>query len=143
MQIYFGGAWREITSGQIFANGAWRNLVQIQEYFSANWREVANFASSGSGGSLSLVASPDEIDTHGTTDLTSAQFTATPAGGLAPYTYLWAFTSQDGGVVFSINSPTLAITTVTMTGTLGPNSSKIATLQCTVTDSLGTTCDQQ
>lgn len=138
MQIFFGGAWREITSAQVFANGAWRDLVQIQEYFSSAWREVANFTAApgdeGSGSPLTVAATPSTITTHGGASQTSAAFTATPSGGLAPYTYVWSFNFEAAGPVFTINSPTLATTTVSATGLSG---SKQAWLLCDCTDALG------
>lgn len=137
MKIFFGGAWREITSAKIYANGAWRAIVQAKEYYSSSWREVANL-SGGSSGPLTVTASPSLITTHGGSSQTSAAFTATPSGGLAPYTYSWTFNYEDPGPVFTIDSPTLATTTVSATGVA---STKQAWLLCDCTDALGATAN--
>lgn len=62
---------------------------------------------------------------------TTASVTVTPTGGVSPYTYAWSLVSGD---TLTVNSPTAATTTFSVTGL---NSGDIASAlyRCTVTDS--------
>lgn len=66
--------------------------------------------------------------------LTTGSVTVTPSGGTGPYTYAWAI---DTGDTFTINAPTSATTTFSVT--LGGDESAAAVYTCTVTDSLAAT----
>jgi hypothetical protein len=63
--------------------------------------------------------------------------TATPSGGLAPYTYSWSVVSSVGSA--HIASPATASTILSMTGLSVGDNSGSAQFRCTVTDSLGAT----
>ena len=131
MQAFSGAAWRPIVTAKAFIGGAWRTLTVGKAYNSGQWRSVASFVLP-----MSLTITPNPDNTGGSGYFTSKLMTATPAGGLAPFTYAWTLIS--GSV--SINSPSTASTTVSGDVTYGD----IAfTLQCTATDSLGTTSTAQ
>jgi hypothetical protein len=144
IQVRFGGAWRAITGAQVYAGGAWRQLVAAQVYSGGAWRQVANFTppggGGGGGGSLAVTTSSNAISGLGapsSTTVTTNSVTATPSGGLAPYTYAWSFVSTDGQS-YTINSNAVATTTVTGSG-LPLDTANTCTIHCVVTDSLGTT----
>jgi hypothetical protein len=72
--------------------------------------------------------------TGSTSTITSDSATATPSGGLAPYTYNW--TSSDG--LTSALSPTLATSAFRSTGNVIGESIDVI-MTCHATDSLGVT----
>lgn len=123
------GAWRTITAAEAFVGGAWRTLVSAEAYVSGAWRGVGTFVQP-----LTLATSPSAVSkTAHAFIITSDPVTATPSGGAGPYSYAWSVFS---GGPFTINSPTSATTTITANVTGGDKS---GTVQCVVTDSLGTT----
>lgn len=65
-----------------------------------------------------------------------ASSTATPSGGVAPYSYLW---SQVSGGTFTIDSPTSASTNFRRAGNPPTPSPSSGTYRVTVTDSIGGT----
>jgi hypothetical protein len=70
--------------------------------------------------------------------MTSRFATATPTGGLAPFTYAWTLVSSTGLTGITINYPTSASTSVTATLTVPVGTTGYANLKCTATDALGT-----
>lgn len=81
---------------------------------------------------MTASASPTSIYKVGpTASQTTTSTTVTPAGGVSPYTYSWAFVSGD---TLTITSPTAATTTFSITGLI-VGDSRTATYRCTVTDS--------
>lgn len=134
MEARIGGAWREIIYGEVYINGAWRRLKYAEGYISGAWRQIANFIEP-----LTLDVSPPAPSKFGTSDtITSNTVTATPTGGLAPFTYSWVRTS--GSTDIDVNSPAAASTTFTGAG-LDADTLTTATFTCTVTDALGSTAD--
>lgn len=149
MQLRLGGAWQAIAGAKVFASKSWRTVVAVRIYSGGAWRLVANWTppsppppgggggtgGTGGGGTISVSISPSPFTGQNTRTGTTprATLTATPHGGLSPYTYSWTtVTSSDP---MTIVSPTLASTVVK-----GPDStSSTATFRCTVTDSLGVT----
>jgi len=87
-------------------------------------------------GALSLSTLPaSRLKTQfGAGSITSSSFTAVPANGTGPFTYLWTVISGDA---VTINTPTAVSTTVTSTIAIGQE--KVTQLQCVVTDSLAAT----
>jgi hypothetical protein len=127
MEVRCGGAWRTITTGEAFVNGAWRTLRYGEAYIDGAWKQVATFVQP-----LTLSVSPPSTGANaGAT--TTPSVTATPSGGLGPFTYSWAKLSGDA---VSANSPSLATTSFTLTSGSPPAN---ATFRCTVTDALGST----
>lgn len=94
-----------------------------------------------SGGGLSASASPPAVSKTqgsfgpGALTLTSNTTTVTPAGGVAPFTYAWAYLSGDTGV-----NPTAASSaTSAFSGSIAVGEVKSTTFRCTVTDANGAT----
>jgi hypothetical protein len=127
MRAYISGAWREIESGRVRVGGAWKNLTRIRAYVSGAWEDVATFTPP-----ISLGLTPDIIGdifiSPGT--YTSPLVTATPVGGVAPYTYSWAYTSGTTG--YTIANPTSASTRFTRSFVV--DGEYITNFTCTVTD---------
>lgn len=71
----------------------------------------------------------------GSETVTSELATATPSGGLAPYTYAWTHVSGDAAI--TITSDTSQSTTFSKFMT--PGASTSAVKRCTVTDAYGQT----
>lgn len=92
---------------------------------------VASTSIAASAGALTAYASPvfASATRSGTGSITTNTITVTPAGGTGPYTYAWAFITDDA---FTINSPTAATTSFTRLLTNGTSVS--ADCKCTVTD---------
>ena len=138
MKLFLGGAWRDITAGQIFISGSWHKLASAQQYNGGQWRTIANFTppgtGGGGGGSMTLKVSPNPCgSTTNSTTISTPFCTVTPFGGLAPYTYSW--TATNGA---RANTPTQASCNFTMMGVAQFNEvDAIAT--CVVKDSLGVT----
>lgn len=146
--IRFGGIYRDPSGCRAFKGSAWRNILQIQVYKGGAYRIVANFTAPGSGdtpppsggggggssGSLTLSVTPSALETDSfASPITTDGALATPSGGLAPYTYVWAKLSGDN---ITVNSPASASTS--FTGSVPADSTRSAIFRCTCTDSLGT-----
>lgn len=89
---------------------------------------------------LSATASPTFCsgvgDSPSAIDVTTQATTATPAGGVAPYTYAWSRTGGDTDV--NALGPT-AQTTGFQVSNINPSEEKEATFICTITDAAGST----
>lgn len=132
MKLRLGGEWRDISAAKVYLNGAWRPLVAIKIYYDSAWRDVANFT--GGGGSVTLSISPSPVTRTGRNEtINTANVTATPAGGLAPYTYAW--TKQSGDSISAVSSSS-AVTQFQATG-MAVDETRQAVFRCTCTDSLG------
>lgn len=130
------GTLRTITRGYARLAGVTRTLKTAKVMDGGVLRTVAIFASP-----LSLTASPagaaNTYESFGMPlpqTLTTDLITAIPAGGLAPFTYAWAYLSGD---VFSVSHPTGAGTYFNYT--FNAFGFRSATYRCTVTDSVGST----
>lgn len=134
MKIFLGGAWHEVSRRYVFIGSAWRRITRRMVYIDGAWETAARFLDP-----LTVAISPlsaaaivsSHIPTVGTVYLS-----ATPAGGLAPYTYAWV-ANPDFGPAPSIGAPTSANTAVFQS--IPPGTQYESTLQVTVTDSLGQT----
>jgi hypothetical protein len=83
---------------------------------------------------LSSSSVSGSINRAGTGTAPTRTVTATPNGGVAPYTYLW--TRTDGGShAWNITSPTSA--TTAFSTLVSTNTEQTATFICTVTDATG------
>lgn len=133
MTILDAGASRTITTGWVRQAGVLRRLQKVQVMDGGTLRTVATFApplsASASPGSVSGTSSGS-----GPTDTTTSATTASPTGGLGPYTYSW--TRISGEPTAAVNSPTMATTTFTATITPG---TQVATFEVTITDAFGQT----
>lgn len=149
MKIYKGGAWRTITGCRIFKGGVWRRVEAARIYKSSAWRLAANYTAppsspgggggGGGGGTITLAISPTSFSASGldTLTVTTGALTATPSGGLAPYTYSWTVSASTGSGTNIINSRTSASTTLTVD--FPAYGTQSVTLSCVATDTLGTT----
>lgn len=129
MRARVGGSWQEVESGLVRVGGAWKRLDSVRVYVSGAWKDAETFTPP-----LSVTTSGDEVASRlGAGVATSLPVTATPAGGLGPYTYAWTRLSGVG----SANSPTSASTTFSATLSNGDDVSGV--FRVTVTDSLANT----
>lgn len=140
-QIRVGGEWQEPSACKVFLSGSWRDVVSVKIYKDSAWRTVANFTApgddGGSAGSLTLAATPSGLSsTNSDSSQSVGDFIATPSGGLAPYAYVWSIVTSAAGPTFTIDAPARARTSVTASG-LSLASTKTCTIQCVVTDGLG------
>lgn len=134
-EVEIDGAWHTLSRGEVYVGGAWRTLTRAEYYDGTAWKQVASFVIP-----MTLSLSPPSQalygSSHSPVTITSAPITATPTGGLAPFSYLYSITDQLGGTVSltsTSSASTLASSTVTSGGMVE------CTVHCVVTDSLGTT----
>lgn len=135
-RILDNGTLRTPTRLRIMQAGLLRTIKTLKVMDGGTLRTVAIFASP-----LSVSASPSEAtgSFNGSgvfppQTLTTDLVTAIPSGGIAPYTYAWAYLS---GSTFTVSHPTSA-------GTFFSHNfvafgTRSGTYRCTVTDSLGST----
>ena len=132
MDAFIAGAWRSPNRGEVQVGGTWRRLTRAEAYIAGQWRTAVTFILP-----LAATANPNSVAGYGSarkpTQVASGFTTATPSGGLGPYSYSWAIISGDP---VTISTPTSATTNFR-----GANANSVA--RCTVTDSLGSTatCD--
>lgn len=132
------GAYRTITRLRV-RDGSITRLIRTVKVMDANGVTLRTVASLAPPLSLSINPSTvsGSVNTALPTPVTTSATTATPSGGIGPYSYAWAVEQPDYGVV-TIGAPTNATTTFTHTRTnLGDLVFALAT--CTVTDGLGQT----
>lgn len=129
VQTRAGGAWLSPNRCQLYVGGSWRQVISIKGYSGGAWRDLATFASP-----MSLSISPNPASSSGYTSTQAVNVTASPTGGLSPFTYSWALVAGSGVTALS---PTSAVTDLQATG-LVADSERFATFRCTATDSLGT-----
>lgn len=135
MNIYANGGWRTPSAAEIYAAGGWRVITRAQCYSGGSWRTVATFASSLTA---SLIATPtDVLVSSNTIGYGSSILTATPSGGVAPYTYSHAITDHLGSVSPSLSTPTMA-TTYLNGGAYYTTTDEVA-VTVTITDAIGQT----
>lgn len=142
MDIRIGGAWQSPSAADAYVNGAWRSLQYGEAYISGAWQTIANFTppstGDGANGTLTLGVSPTDISGLGVGGGTTNSATATPNGGLAPYTYVWTITAQDPVYTFTLTAPNSASTALAVSG-LSPGARASCSIQCSCSDSTGLT----
>jgi hypothetical protein len=131
MRVRTGGAWRPVTSGRVRVNNAWRTLTRAMVYHDGAWRDGAVFTpplslALNSGSAFAFTVPPGTAVTD--------PITATPTGGLGPFTYSWTRIAGSVGTAATPNSAT-----TTFSQFMGASETVSATFRCTVTDSLGST----
>jgi hypothetical protein len=130
MDAYIGGAWRSVASGDVRIDGQWRRLTRCEAYIGGAWRTGKTFTPP-----LSVSISPTTLNAISlASPVISEGATATPTGGLGPYTYSW---TRITGTLGSATSPTLASTNFAAFTSDGESGS--STFRCTVTDSRSST----
>lgn len=135
-----GSVTRTVTAMKAMDGGTLRNIlrVKVMDADGTTLRTVASFADP-----LSVSISPAGVfgiaNSAASVSVLSNSATATPAGGLAPFTYAWSVISDTNpsGTV-SANSATAATSTFTMTN-VPAYTTYTAVLRCTVTDAIGQT----
>ena len=157
MEAYIGGSWRTLSSAEAYINGRWRALRYAEAYISGQWRTIATFTTpttphSGGGGgggtgggggggggttTFTLTASPSSVSGEANTNrVTSGSITATPSGGVSPYTYSWSAVTEVGGSL-GFTAASLATTAVSIFSTDPATVS--GTVHCVCTDAAGKT----
>jgi hypothetical protein len=131
VRVRADGAWRTVRSGRIRINNAWRQLTRAAVYHDGAWRQSAVFVEP-----LTLAAAPPFTDGIIIVPGTAAtgNVTATPSGGLAPFTYAW---TRISGAEASISNPANATTSFSLFMATPGDLSTV--FRCTVTDALGST----
>ena len=128
MEAFIAGAWRSLVRAETYTSGQWKAVSRGEAYIGGGWRSLFSTALP-----MTLSVSPTQVSGYATPfkpvtqTITTDPVTATPSGGLGPYTYAWS-----GG-----NTPLSA--TNSFTRTLPGNTDAFDTFTVTVTDSLGST----
>lgn len=129
MRVRVNGDWKEVESARVRVGGAWKQVSSVRVYVGGAWKDAETFVPA-----LSVTTTGDEyVSRLGPGTVTTAPVTATPSGGLSPYTYAWTRVSGVG----IINSPTSATTTFSHTLSNGDDVEGI--FRVTVTDGLSST----
>lgn len=130
-----GGTSQPITRITVQDGNSPRVLRKASLFSGGTLHLVYNAASA-----LSLSVSPDTTGGHpprGSNTAVTPSVTATPAGGLGPYSYSWQITSFAGSVP-SISNQSFATTVFFQSG-LSQFDNNQCVFTCVVTDSLGAT----
>ena len=132
METYRGGAWNTIASGEVFSQGSWRPLQYGESFKGGVWQRIFTFVAP-----FSITVSPTSVSASGRGNVTTPNFTATPTGGLGPFTYSWTFPGY--GFTASFTAPSAA-TTAVQSYLSNPGTTSInASVLCTAADSIGNT----
>lgn len=137
MKRWDGASFIDLTVAKRWDGASWVNLTIAKRWDGASWIDIPL---PGGGGGLSLTVSPGTASgfesrvgfAPAVLTVTSNSVTATPTGGVGPYTFSWARIT--GSSAPQANSPTSA--TTSWSANLGKNQVGDATWRCTVTDSL-------
>lgn len=117
-----------VEDAAIAAVYAWRDGVLVKI-----WGEE------GAGGTLTVSASPANVyggkSSKFAVDVDTPPVTATPAGGVPPYTYAWTLSVGTGWTILDDD----AATTAFRASSVAAAATKTATFEIEVTDSLGAT----
>lgn len=115
LKIRDGGTLRTITKLKIKQAGVLREIRTLKVMHGGTLRTVATFA-----GPLSATVSPSQVpgDGRGASNatITTTAATAQPTGGLSPYTYSWALTTNGGGNASTALASSSASTAFRKTG---------------------------
>lgn len=90
MEAFIAGAWRTLGRGEILIGGQWKRLTRAEGYIGGEWRTIAAFVPN-----LSVAVEPFYAEGFVNPPHASPEFvttnvvTATPSGGLGPYSYYW------------------------------------------------------
>lgn len=131
-----GGVDRLVTAMQVIDGGGVDRVIQEMRVIDAAGTDRLVYSVAPP---MSLSVAPSSVagGTTGGPAITDAA-TATPVGGIGPYTYVWTVISYDAAVSPTVNSPTSASTTFRQTG-VPANDAVGAIFRCTATDSFSST----
>lgn len=135
-QVLDAGTLRTISAGQVKVAGVMRPLRFIKAMDGGSLRTVATFIQPLTVSANDAGGNGD--GTEGTTVSTTIASTATPSGGLGPFTYAWTLIANGGGDASYANTPSAASTTFNK-GNVPASQIYADTWRVTVTDSLGST----
>lgn len=137
MRFFDPSGWKEITRAIFYTGTKWANITRGIFYNGTDWVEIGKFTDP-----LTLSNSPSTVSgiifTNSTQGVRTSQTTATPSGGLRPFTYQYSLVSHDGPTPPAPETPTMARTAF-IQGNVGPGEFYQATFRCVVTDSIGQT----
>lgn len=129
-----GSVLRTVTGMKVADGGLVRTIRTVKFMDGTTLRTVATFAPP-----MTLSISPSPIIGVSTTSTcTAGPVTATPSGGVAPYSYAWTRLSHSALTAPTITSPSTASTSFVQTG-LPSGTIEDATFRCTVTDAAAQT----
>lgn len=134
-----GGTQRTITEIQVRdETNTPRDITQIWVRNSANVPKLVFFTG---GTALTVSLSPGSAVgiAYGSGDPLTNAITATPAGGVPPYTYAWTTVTYSNPNPPNITTPTASATTFSQTGVVEDDT---ATFRCTVTDDVAQTAHE-
>lgn len=125
-----GASLRTMTKCRVLDGGALRNIVRMKVMDADNTtlRTVATFVQP-------LTVSANDVYDEGFDSAYISFSTATPVGGLGPYTYAWGYIS---GTAMTVTDSTTATATF-QSPVLTPGQSVAAVYRITCTDSSGQT----
>jgi hypothetical protein len=125
-----GGVLRTITRMRVLDGANLRTIVRMKVMDSddTTLRTVATFAQPLTLGAVDVYQGASQ-------SILSGSSTATPVGGLGPYTYAWSYLS---GTAMTVTGASAATATFTSPA-LDPGQSVFAHYRCTCTDSSGQT----
>jgi hypothetical protein len=129
MKVNVGGTLKPVVRVKANIGGTLKTVVRAKHNVAGTIKAGDTFTPA-----LSLSVTPSSIyAVSNSSPVISEYATATPTGGLAPYTYSWVRTSGAG----SISSPSSSVTS--FSDSLAPDNLSSGTFTCTVTDNLGAT----
>lgn len=131
-----GSSFVDLTTKKRWDGASWVDLTIGKRWDGTTWVDCL----SGGGSGLSATVSPGSVsglvvDDATFVTVTSNSATVTATGGAGPYTYAWARVTGSSAV--SATSPAAATTTFSATVPLW--GMRLATMRCTITDSLSAT----
>lgn len=131
LKVIVGTATKDAVRAEVTKGGVQKRVTRIEAWNGSAWKLVQSFAPP-----MTLAITPNGVQGGDNQPypvfVTSDPATATPTGGVGPYTYVWSISAP-----ISSDSPNAA--TSTFSGIVSPGSPLTGTATCTATDSLGTT----
>lgn len=131
LKVIVGSTTKDAARASVYPSTTAKRATRIEAWNGSAWKLVQSFAPP-----MTLAITPSGVEGSDSQAfpvfVTSDTATATPTGGVGPYTYAWSIASP----IFA-QTPSAASTA--FSGTVSPGSPLSGTATCTATDSLGTT----
>ena len=131
LKVIVGSTTKDAARASVYPSTTAKRATRIEAWNGSAWKLVQSFAPP-----MTLAITPNGVE--GITSfpfpvvVVSDSATATPTGGVGPYTYVWTISAP-----ISPDTPNAASTT--FSAPVSPGSPESGTATCTATDSLGTT----